>query len=351
MNCYKIPHFLSCGAVILLLGVSEGYAQSGRPFQELQEQIDANAAAIASNAQDFSELENQIELLAFDLSSLRSDVAALEARVSINADDISAALARILVNEANIQTVKVELEQLRAQQERDVASILDELADIRRQLEIQNSLREQLASRLAAEIENLNDRINSNTFAIDSLILDIVSINARLSTVNSDILSIQMTLGSLTDALAETEEAIAAIEERLALLEAGGNQSSARLPTNVLDTFSLQVRTNNRQSNIIDLSDYSSNNLAVRYSGDCFVLGNNSVAVTFVNVLDEDGEILVSFTGCSVGGVSNGESASNLHDDAFFLPEGASSIEIGGRLAGSRNFDSGAFITLNILGN
>lgn len=197
-------------------------ATNGQPFLALQQQIDENQAAIAANAADIILLQDDVTEIRSDVSDLQTDLGALDARVSQNETDIADAMARISASEATVMGLQSDLADLAAEHAADFAQISADIEAINARLLVLNDLREQLATELRAELAALRQQVSDNSFAIDSVLLDVLAINAELTSINSDILSIQTTLGNLQDGQDANSDAIADLQEAVEALEAGG---------------------------------------------------------------------------------------------------------------------------------
>ena len=182
-------------------------AANGQPFQALQSQIDANAALIASNGGSLADLQIQINSLNSQIGAVEATIETLEANIATNTAGIDSAMALISTTQENVDDVAADLSALAEAHAFDIGLINETLVDVQAELVNLNTARETLASNLATQLSLLSGAVDSNAVAIDSLLLNLLIINANLTSINSDILNLSLR----QDALEATSASYAAL--------------------------------------------------------------------------------------------------------------------------------------------
>jgi len=162
-----------------------GDSPNGRPFQNLQSQIDGldpeslleliqqNEDSISTLTSEITSLQSQILTNANNISSLDSDVASFQSQIDSNDSDISTLQSRIDANDADNQRLQGEID----------------------------SLNSQIAS-LESDIINLQSQIDSNNADISLLQIDNLQIHSQLNLITSDIDLIFIQIGNLVTEIA-----------------------------------------------------------------------------------------------------------------------------------------------------
>lgn len=178
----------------------------GQPFKALQSQIDANAALINANASAITELNGSVDAINTRIDGIDSSISALESQVALNTTAIEEANARIDTNEASISGLSYELANLAEQHAADIAAIGARIDDINAEIVNLNIMRRELAEQLNNKLAELQSRVDDNSLAIDSLLVDLVALNAQITAINSDILDLQSRQDVLDVAMGDYQE-------------------------------------------------------------------------------------------------------------------------------------------------
>lgn len=194
-------------------------AENGQPFQSLQSEIDANRAAIATNSAAISALNEDVAEIEGAIADLQTDLAAIQYDVDQNTSDIAEAFSRISTTEENVSDLQGDLAALTRQQAIDTRRLEINILRLEQELQIVNELRIRLAEQLEIQLAALEAKVHDNMFAIDGLLIQIISLNAELTTVNSNILSIQTTLSDLDSAVSSNSDAITSLQSLVSSLE------------------------------------------------------------------------------------------------------------------------------------
>lgn len=190
-------------------------ASNGKPFQELQNQIDDNRELINSNANAIQGLRTDVSAIQDHLVETDSRLDSLEVNVANNTQAINDTLVRLNTAENNINDLHAQLGDLTAQHAADMQAISNELATINQRILELNQLREDLANDLNAQLADLNQKVTDNAVAIDSIVLQLLTVNAQLSGVNSDILNLQTRQDNLEDSFQIASDQLAELQGKV----------------------------------------------------------------------------------------------------------------------------------------
>lgn len=203
---------LAIGTVSLPAHASKGQ-ENGQPFKALQAQIDYNRTLIEINASAVAELNESISTINLQMADLELSINDIDTRVMNNTAQIVAALARVTTAEDGIQALGSDLSNLAEQHASDMEDIDKALNLIGVELTQLNNLRQALADELNAKLLALNSEVDDNALAIDSLLLQLVTVNAQLTGINSSIMDLSNQAGQLEAAHAEYADQLAALTQ------------------------------------------------------------------------------------------------------------------------------------------
>lgn len=205
----------------LAAGTSQG-DNNGKPFQELNNLITENRLLIESNKAAIDTLNTQMNAINTRLDGVDQSIGSLETRVNDNTVEITKALEKISTTESNIQVLQAqqsELIALAAEHDADLEAINAQLADIKSALVSLNAERQQLADSLNAQLAVINANVADNSVGIDALVLDLVTINARLTSINSSIMTLNQRQTDLTAAQTQYTNELNQLKNRVSTLE------------------------------------------------------------------------------------------------------------------------------------
>ncbi|MDH5784677.1 MAG: hypothetical protein OEZ16_03605 [Chromatiales bacterium] len=207
--------------VCLALGVLSApvFAANGKPFQELQAQIDANLALIQANTGAIAGLTLNIDEINAKIDATDVRITALELDVANNSASIAAALDRITMAEGDIQALYAELSGLAAQHTSDIVAVNLALDAIAIELANLHNLRQALAESLNAQISELSVAVSQNSSDINAATLQLLMVNAQLTSINSSIIDLQNRHATLEKTQSTQAEALAMLESRVTALE------------------------------------------------------------------------------------------------------------------------------------
>lgn len=215
--------FISTG---VLAGSNSQGASNGQPFQELYQQIEENRALIASNQSSISALNMEMDNLTGRVDGIDTHLATVASQVDTNTSLIADAMQRIDMAEGNIAALQGDLNTLASQLTSEVTRLDGELATVQNQINDLVSDNAALAAQLSEYITELRTLIDSNSLAIDGLLVDIALLNGQVSTNNSRLISLEnwramvdSKLGTHTSQIADLYSRITNIEIRVGALE------------------------------------------------------------------------------------------------------------------------------------
>jgi len=174
---------------------------NGKPFQELNAEIQTNRALIEQNRAAIDQLQLDVSELKDAVHSIDSRLTGLTEQVAANAHSLEDAFALIATAQGDIQALYNEMLRLAARHEEDISNIHMALAEIRSDLSSLSAQTTQLAADLEQKITELRSLISDNTIAIDGLLTDIILINAELSSLNGQYNALLSAQSTLTDQL------------------------------------------------------------------------------------------------------------------------------------------------------
>ncbi|MGF1742783.1 hypothetical protein L4C34_17230 [Vibrio profundum] len=189
------------------------HSANGKPFKELQAQIDSNTALIEANSESISGLNVSISSITSRLDATDVTIAALENTIASNSAEISEAMGMIADTNANVDTLYSELSDLITRHENDVTAILQSLSAIELEIANLNNLRQALADDLNMKLAELKLQVDNNALDISENILELLSVNAQLTSINSQI----QDLTNRHEALEESQDILSLALETLAL--------------------------------------------------------------------------------------------------------------------------------------
>lgn len=179
-------------------------AMNGKPFAALYAKLETNTQALGTLTSDMGSLSDE-------LTAVRRDVEAIQYQVIEN----TAGITELLADMANLETAsaatRAEVASLKALYEADIASIEGLIA----------VLQEQIAES-AAEAISLSDMLQVAISDIDALeqisnstLLEVVSLNATVTSITANIASVESTISDLQARLVTQEDALMNLELKL----------------------------------------------------------------------------------------------------------------------------------------
>lgn len=198
----------------------------GQPFVALQEQIDANRTLIEANASAIESLNQNTATLLERINAIEISIDGLSDQVAENTIEIGKALDQITTANGEIAALYSELGHLAARHDAELIEVNQQLATIGAELDNLNTLRNELADQLSAALASLNSQVSDNTIAIDSLVLELLNVNAQLTIVNSDIFGLENRSSALEEAqstyadqLSELADFVSGLESTVTTLQ------------------------------------------------------------------------------------------------------------------------------------
>lgn len=215
-----------------VLAASQG-AKNGQPFLALSAEIAANSALIEANQSDITNLQADVSGLKQQVGAIETNITNLESLITSNASDIQIAFGQIANAQNDIATAQGDIEALSRslmaladQHQIDLGQIAFAISGLQVDLSNLAAMSALLAAELNAKITEVRNAAEANSSSLDNLILDIVLINAELTTVNSNynllteqVTSLQGDLGVYANDLAAFEDALNALNSRVTTLE------------------------------------------------------------------------------------------------------------------------------------
>ncbi|WP_415897606.1 fibrinogen-like YCDxxxxGGGW domain-containing protein [Neptuniibacter sp. QD57_21] len=194
-----------------------GSNPNGKPFQALQEKIDANTALIEANSEAIGTLTVSVSDINNRLDQTDIQIGTLEELIAANSNDISVAMGRINDADAQIDILFSELSQIVEDHLLDIANITATLNSIEIEIANLNNLRQALADDLNSKLAALTLQVDTNTADISLNILELLSVNAQLTSINSQL----QDLASRQQALQESQDTLSAAVDLLRITVAG----------------------------------------------------------------------------------------------------------------------------------
>lgn len=201
-----------------VLGAPQQGSNNGQPFRALQSQIDENRSLIENNSGAIDAISQSVSEVNIRIDDIDQDISQLESDITNNSSEIVAALERINSNESNLQTLGSELVALAARHDSDLQAVNDALAEIGTKLLALEQARQDLAAQLSDQLAAIGAQVNGNAIAIDSMLFNLVTVNAQLTAINSKIMSLMNRQGQLEENQTEYEEALENLSDQLAEL-------------------------------------------------------------------------------------------------------------------------------------
>lgn len=178
-------------------------AANKKLIAENESAISANAKAIKTLQSRATENERKIVQNVSDIAQNASDIASNASLIATNAAAISNNAQAISDNAAEIQNLKGEL----AQTKKDITSAYIKAID-----DAINTLGGQLRGEIATEVNNINDRIDSEVSTINNTI---ETLTARVQSCEKDIKSIKNTIYAIQQDLEDIHDQISDILARV----------------------------------------------------------------------------------------------------------------------------------------
>lgn len=192
-------------------------ANNGKPFQQLKAEIDANTALITANSEAITVLNVSVEDINTRLDSTNAKISDLEVLITTNSLDITTAMDRIISAEGEITQLFNDLSIVVTTHNTDVAAILSTLSEIELEIANLNNLRQALALDLNNKLATLTAQVDLNTANINENLLELISLNGKLSLINIQI----QDLTNRHEALEESQGLLAIALEQLTTTVAG----------------------------------------------------------------------------------------------------------------------------------
>lgn len=233
-----LPALLAASIISLPVYASKG-AENGRPFQELQSQIDSNRSLIEANAGAIGNLNADVAAINNRIDALSADVDSLALQVVDNTNAINGILAQAATTQNDLDALRTELSELAALHAADFAAINLAMDAVNAELVRLNNMRQALANELNTALAALTSAVGDNALAIDSLLLDLVTVNAQLTSINSNIAD----LSNRSDELEAAQALYASQLGELSNVVAGLESAVETLQSYHLFTFS-GIQTN-----------------------------------------------------------------------------------------------------------
>ena len=201
------------------LGAPQQGSSNGQPFKALQSQIDENRSLIENNSGAIDVLSQDVSEINIRIDNIDQDISQLETDIANNSSEIAAALERINSNESNLQLLGSELAALAARHDSDLQAVNDALAAIGTKLLELEQARQALAAQLGDQLAAITAQVNDNVVAIDSMLLNLITVNAQLTTINSKIMSLMNRQDQLEESQTGYEDILANLNDRVDDLE------------------------------------------------------------------------------------------------------------------------------------
>lgn len=174
-------------AIISVPAYASKGAANGQPFKYLQTQIDNNRSLVEANAAAIGDLNAEVAAINTRIDDLSGEVDSLALQVAGNTAQIDELLAQAASTQSDLDALRADLGELAAIHAADFEAINQALDAVTAELVHLNNMRQALANQLIAALAAVNDAVNGNALAIDSLVLQLVTVNAQLTSINSSI--------------------------------------------------------------------------------------------------------------------------------------------------------------------
>jgi len=257
----------------------KGDSPEGRPFQNLQQQIDdfnfsadqlrlqidENSDQIALLQAEDVDLQAQIDVIAEEVANFETREAELQDQIDANNDAIADLEAQITANDADIRALRIFDGSLQAQIDSNNADI----ADLQSQIIANNAAISDLQDLVATNdsdiqvlqlaILSLQSQIDSNDADISSLQEQITSNDADLTSLSSSVADLQAQIDSNDADISSLQEQITSNDAELISLSSSVADLQAQINSNDGDITDLQAQINAKMADITALQIQNNN--------------------------------------------------------------------------------------------
>ncbi|MDH5327184.1 MAG: hypothetical protein OEZ68_18280 [Gammaproteobacteria bacterium] len=210
----------------------ENAGLNGQPFQTLSELIEANSVIISQNADAISNLEKMVSQLKSDIAGIQQKLDALSGRVSINEKDIAALLVQVNSNSASLNSLRLDLSNLKNATEKLAIELKAEIASVDASIRVLIDNNNTLIQNLQVLVEQLKQKVAENTSGLDPLSAQVSLLLVQVSSNTNSITSLQASrnemqsqLGSLEQNIENLSNSLKNVISRVEALE-GGNSNA-----------------------------------------------------------------------------------------------------------------------------
>lgn len=184
---------------------NQGATPNGKPFDHINEQLDAQAEKIFG-------LQIQLDDITAEVATINADIDGLETRVDENTDAISAV-------SADLATTNQNLAALRAETESDIDDLQGQIDSLQLDINDLEGALNALTAQLALQLIDLQAAIDDNSANISSLMLDVTSLNAQILVLGANVDNATTRLTSLEFDLDALSQLVASLDIRLISVE------------------------------------------------------------------------------------------------------------------------------------